>query len=342
MYTFIIQSEYFYDIIKKMLVNRGNWKEASKDEEKVDYIHVDGKYAYSRNLTLLPKSNLINILNEQKNYEISTKGYLFDNMRRTFPKIYKKYFPQQYTIDLNKKFPLNKKLLIKLDKNLLYVKPIYDYGGSGIRYFTNIQNLQTYLKSIQDKYLCHKKKFNKSCHYVISKDINNPLLYQDKKFHIRMYFLCTNINNKNKFYIFKNGEIFTAKSKYNPNIISKDVLDSHGHSTTGNPVYPDSLKLKPVQLDHIHNQILHLFSYIKNIIKPRCNSKDQNCYELFGIDIMITKDLNVKIIEINSKLEFLIPQNKIKDFIETQLSLSVDKLYPNPNPSKYHKFFDEI
>ena len=50
------------DIINKLLKKRKYFK----DNDIINFIYVDGKYAWKRNLNNLPKYNIINVLNVDK------------------------------------------------------------------------------------------------------------------------------------------------------------------------------------------------------------------------------------------------------------------------------------
>ena len=151
------------DIINKLLKKRKYFE----DNDIINFIYVDGKYAWKRNLNNLPKYNIINVLNSKKNV-VTWKDSLYTNIKNIYPKIYNNYFPNQITINSNN-------IIFKVVKNFMLknkyciLKPVMGYKGSGITYYNNYNVLLKYLLN------------NKNKIFVLAKLINNPKLYKKKK-----------------------------------------------------------------------------------------------------------------------------------------------------------------
>ena len=131
-----------------------------------------------------------------------------------------------------------------------------------------------------------------------------------RKFHLRSYYLyhIKSSNNKAKAkakgYLFDNHRIFTAAKPYKKDdYLNKDIHDTHIASTPNEINYnPDitSLFSKKQEKD-IQNQLSYLFKYIQKVINVKCYPENKFCYHLFAIDIMITNDYRIKLIEMNTK-----------------------------------------
>lgn len=352
MNTYNIKSTYipeFIHLLDNELKKRGNWKKSNK--KKVDFLYINGHYEYTSNRykklqNELPNATVKNLLDIKSKESISLKNNLYKNMKKKYPKIYKKYFPDQFDINLNN---LNNLFKIKkaFSKNKLWIlKPVFSFGGKGIKLFNNFNDFKIYILNLKKQFKCNSKNWNKKCFYVLSSYISNTKLYNNKKFHIRLYFLITYFNNKKKCYYSKNGYLLHAKKDYNLNNLNFNIHNSHTNSTDGAIFFPECLD----NTDKLYPQFNELFKYISKLINPKCyeminrkfNSK--NCFEVFICDIMITNDNKIKCLEINSKVGYSERFGKkfFKIFFNSLLSKTIDKLYPPINKFKKYKNFIKV
>lgn len=139
-------------------------------------------------------------------------------------------------------------------------------------------------------------KFND---WVLQEYIDDPMLVNGKKFHIRGYY----IGYKNEKYLYKEGRIYTSQKKYKKSdYYNTEIHDTHNPPGSDIKVknYPDGLKLSKNIKEDIQNQIEDLFHMVGEIDDYfNCHEESKECFELFGFDIMITKDYQVKMIEVN-------------------------------------------
>lgn len=178
-------------------------------------------------------------------------------------------------------------------KSVYIVKPV-GHGacaGVGVTVVTNDKELEDARKELS-------QRFN---NIIISEYIQNPLLYEGKKFHLRMYIL---INSEPFSWSFWNkGKAMTAKLKYKKgDWTNKLIHDSHGETTPKDIYFPEDI-LPKNKYDYVYKQIKLILSAVSEIIKPyiRCYKESKYCCEVFGIDFMITDDYTVKLIEINAE-----------------------------------------
>ena len=138
--------------------------------------------------------------------------------------------------------------------------------------------------------------------WVIQEYINNPLLFKNKKFHIRVYFLYI---PPNQGYLLDIGKIFTAKSNYiKGDYQNQDIHDTHLKSTP-KALYFDrdfvaEFGVKKARL--IVKQMLRIFKDVLKCIDAKCYTESPTCYEVFGADVMIDEEFVAKLIEVNTKI----------------------------------------
>ena len=182
---------------------------------------------------------------------------------------------------------------IKKNNNIIFIVKPVGHGacaGVGVTVVTNDKELEDIRKE-----LCKKFK-----HIIISEYIQNPLLYEGRKFHIRMYIL---INSDATWSFWERGKAMTAKSPYKKgDWTNKLIHDSHGETTPKDIYFPEDILPKD-KYSYVYQQMKIILSAVAKIIKPhiKCYEESKYCCEVFGIDFMITDDYTVKLIEINAE-----------------------------------------
>ena len=85
--------------------------------------------------------------------------------------------------------------------------------------------------------------------------------------------------------------------------------------------------------DIIFKQIVAIFKGVHKCIRAKCYNESKHCFHIFGGDIMITDNFNVKLIEVNQKPAFSIfnSNNILHHLFENIVDKIVDKHFP---PSK--------
>jgi len=247
---------------------------------------------------------------------ITNKQQLYLNMKKFFPEICAKHMAKTFVlkdIDSLQKIKLNdtddELTTITTDtnsntttdsitsteknsKSIFIVKPV-GHGacaGVGVTVVTNDKELQDIRKE-----LC--KKFN---NIIISEYIQNPLLYEGRKFHLRMYIL---INSDETWSFWERGKAMTAKLPYiKGDWTNKLIHDSHGETTPKDIYFPEDILPKD-KYKFVYQQMHTILTAVAKIIKPhiKCYEESKYCCEVFGIDFMLTDDYVVKLIEINAE-----------------------------------------
>jgi hypothetical protein len=208
----------------------------------------------------------------------------------------------------------------RLSKDKMYiVKPTIGFSGFGIKVFNDKNKLKEYIDNFKiteqntkpEIYRFLKNKIFTSdsdykLNWVIQEYIENPLLINERKFHMRVIILGTHINNKSRIYLCKKSVIIPAKLKYTKDNLDMDVHDSHIGTTTEEEreIFPDRFTdyFGVEKTTRIQNQIYKLMKKLKSykFFNFTCYPETKNCYEMYGLDIMVTDNYNIKCIEMNA------------------------------------------
>ena len=246
-------------------------------------------------------------------WQLSSKDNLYNNyfkLHSKFPKDYH-YMPEAYCFPEN--YDIISKIVKNLDledtKNLWLVKQLHSSRGTGIKFLTNVENLQ---------------KQNK---YFVSHYIYNPHLINGKKYDLRLYLLVTGYTPL-KIYLFDNGLISFCSEKYNLNSNKLEDKFIHLNKNSKNKISENIELNKSVDneledkctlytlkkyfeksglnFDKVWEKIKDIIikvvisvsdiaiSLIKKLKLSSCN-----LFELYGIDILIDENLTPWLLEVN-------------------------------------------
>ena len=274
----IINNRFFNSIIKKYF-------------EKNKYLlnkyniicDIDSLYYYNnyKNSSIINQIEDYNILGDKYTHYkllLDKKGSLYNFML--------------YTVLFNKNNYKNKLKGIINKYKLWIIKPRNSYGRDGVNIVTNLEDIYNKIENKKTK------------EWIIQKYIDNPLLLNDKKFHIRVYpviYITKNKFNRDTFNIllYREGFIYTSGGKYNKYDINLKTHLSGEDNINRVIVFDKNNKL----YNKLWNKIVYL---VKNSIYPikeyiKCpNSK--SCYKLLGYDILIDENYNLYLAEINARL----------------------------------------
>jgi glutathione synthase/RimK-type ligase-like ATP-grasp enzyme len=294
-----------------------NSKNKNKNKN-IEFMFVDTKYTFDKSLYNI-KADIKNMIDlSSDNFSVTNKSNLFMNLFKLKNKKVNKYLPQQKFINLyniykkkdkleNYKFFFNNKVII--------FKYVYSLGGKNIFIFKDYLNFEENIKKIINKnkkiwsvldyneYLKYNKKKEKyNIEWVIQEYITNPFLIEGKKNHFRSYLLFD--KNKKTGYYLNKSIIATSNKKYkNDDYYNKDIHDTHFYRTDKQINFPDNFNniLKKNDIINIHKQIIEIFSFILDIFKDnvKCFKENKKCFHLFGCDLLLTDNLQIKLLEFN-------------------------------------------
>lgn len=193
------------------------------------------------------------------------------------------------------------------------LRPLVSFSGKDIFYINNKKDLDAKIKyyNITENY---KGKIYGN-DVAVSEYISNPLLFKDKKFHLRLYLLISiskiKTNTIFNSFLLDFGKIFTAKEPFDMlEPFTKEKHDTHIKSTDddysfGNDFNNENLNksITKEDKDILWNKIIDICKAIsKGTEKEKRNliyTDVKNCYYVFGIDMMVRDNLDPVFIEIN-------------------------------------------
>ena len=346
MNTYVFITEYLNEkIVDDMFKKRGNWKKILykdlKPNTNPDYNYIDVAYPEKYPNIFSYKHNLVNKIKQFEVHQISNKCKLYLFMKKKYPKICEKYMMEQYEFNIYKVYPFRYKNLFENGK--IWILRIV-FGGGGTHVYV-IDDYIEFAKRVKSLQKLDDKIIKSYPTFVLSEYINNPLIFNNKKFHLRMYYMFNASTQKG--YLHKYGQIWTAKKDYvQKDYQNKNIHDTRFYSTKKDYYFPhEFIKLysNNVILD-IYEQLKELFHYILALTKAECLPDSKNCYEIYGADIMITEDFKVKLIEVNSRIGILTFDNKLltEYLMEGVLETIVDPLFPPKNKQPKKNYFIEV
>jgi hypothetical protein len=328
--TYVIYGAHLY--FSQLRERLKDWEEIHtlNTEKIVDFAWGNILPSYHHDVNFFnQKAKLKNILMNSKSI-ITNKGKLY----KTFFSFMErgKYIPKTYNlqdIDIqylrkhkgggkNKKN--KKKIFIQIDKNNPYiVKDSTSFGQKGVHIITSLEELEIYQHNL------------KHTLGIISEYLINPLLWNGKKFHFRIYVgVYVNSNGTRKVKIFNNSnyafKVFIAKEDYKPNHFDNidmhitglkstlkrhqwQVVDADAKSADAKSAdfYFLESNLPPnTTFKSINSAIEEMFNQLitpilpKFEIYPECDAG----FEIFGADVMLDDKGNPYVLEINAKIGY--------------------------------------
>jgi hypothetical protein len=349
MYSYLFFSKYFNkNIVKKLFLTNNNWKEANINSKFVNFIFWDN-YVEIKRLGIDNIETDLKVFfhdTESDKKKLTNKSLLYENMLLYDKKFTYKYFMKQYDI---LKIDINLLKNIFDDGRIWILKPTFGFSGSGIKILKNYEELKIFYNKNRlefnkmNKKNLHLNYTSSDKTWIISEYITNTLLFLKKKFHFRVFIIITKINNIIEGYLFNIIPIVIAKKDYiKNNFTNKNIYNTHWQENRAKQyVFPidfyNEFGLEKTELIHKQIKIIcdKFFYVLKNNIKLKCYSETKNCFEIFGIDLMVNDNFDVKIIEFNEKPGF----GSVTDFpyfsylfLQVLFDTTINKLYNE----KYH------
>ena len=313
--SYLIRSEHLKDKrINSYFQEKGWVKFDKKKYQDPTLIYLEGMSIYNK--------DIYNYNSFVKNQISNDKDQLTD--KDNLPKILSnKYQLKTYIINLKNFVAKKYKNLFTADK-IWILKPARGREGIGIKIVKKYEDFYNYLSRDIKKI---NFKIKRTDVWVLQEYISKPLLYMERKFHLRVYFMIF----KKNIYLFPHYLIITAKDKYlKKDFNNKDIHDTHYANSIKNKIFPEDFELDDKKIKIIQEQIFYLFKELKKNIKSMdCYNEDKNCFELFAADMMLTEDFKLKILEINARIGakgLKVMNNKFNMF-EDQLNIVLGKLF---------------
>ena len=350
--------KYIYDKIVE-----GDWNLLWFITEKIS-IEGEGKKSI---FTLPNPKNKVQIVNHLPNISYLTNKV---NLTQTLTKIQGSdfFYPKTFIYDTKDEFIKTKliKFMNSISPNFAIVKPGNLHSGQDIRIFDNTFDIVRYIEKNEK----HNQRIKGV--YIVQEYINNPLLYQGRKFDIRVYVLITDDYD---IYINSYGYIRTSSEKYTykigngvsdnwekdkfvhiTNIAVQKYSKNFGKYEKDNylplsteidgvnifdyffPVWKEIINLI---LLNIKNDLIYLPKELNEEVRSDLVITNRKKYfELLGFDFMVDDNLNTKLLEINinpGPTEF----REKKQMVNDLMKICVDPLF-GINIGKYENSWIKI
>ena len=247
-------------------------------------------------------------------------------------------------------------------KNMWIIKPINLNRGRCIQVMNDTDSIVEYLQKIQEiKKLESENNDNFKCeHIILQKYLEKPLLYQERKFDIRIWIMLI-AGQENFVYIFKQGHLKATSAKFDIN------SSSHFIHLTNYSVQKHNVDFSKIEIGNeisyeefqneldknktgknffkdIYPKIVYIIRLAVGAGKSNINHLNRtNCFEIFGCDFILDEKYKPYLLEINLNpgLEISSPliSKLVPRMVDDALKLTIDlKFYRNKEEtsSKYH------
>jgi hypothetical protein len=286
--SFINKNPYFPELIRAELEKAG-LKEIGDDDKSSAKIHYCDISYGKRNHPSTKKCEIVNQLQDVN--ILGNKKMQYDNHLKYY-KTRPDYIPmtasfRRENIDtVQGLFEGTKKFILKPENSL---------SRRGVAIVRN------HLELIQ-----HLGNFPNHDAWIIQEYIDNPLLFNDKKFHFRIYVVYLQTSEYQAAYLGKKGFIYTANKKFRPDTIENDVVLS-GENAEENVFYTPEDFISKFGKNVWDNKIVPQFVKIARetmrsaLEHLQCPALQQKCFKILGYDILIDKDYKCYLAEINAR-----------------------------------------
>lgn len=228
---------------------------------------------------------------------------------------------------------------IEAGDKIWILKPSMSDRAQGIRMFTSIDGLQQIFDSFEEDDASgdeeeadetnddHGVITSQLRHFIVQQYIEDPLLLKDgRKFHIRTYVACVGAM---KSFVYRDMLALFALSKYvAPVSGDDDIIELQGHLTNTclQGESQDDLSVRRFwDLEVGQNAKEEIFNQICKItgdLFDAASSVDRinfqplpNAFEMYGLDFIVTADLQVHLLEVNAYPDFKQTGDKLNNIV---------------------------
>ena len=360
----------FCDLVWAPLSTSINFQNCEKRHQYAN--HIEFNIEISNKMRLF--ANLLRHCEEKKidtfsifpfTISLQLSHWSFGDQLNNFKKLYNdinaytpngnKRFNEMFNVILSRKIGslqyINIPQSFNSGKNLWIIKPINLNRGRYITVEKSLKNIIEKLVTIQEKKKINindKKKGNEiKCEYIlIQKYLEKPLLYQGRKFDIRLWVLFI-AEQDDDVYIFRQGHLKATCTKYDP-----DSNDLYVHLTNysvqkynqnfskieiGNEIpfkdFQKELDKNETGINFykdIYPKIVRIVRITGGAAKGKMNFLNKKyCFEIFGYDFILDENYQPYLLEINTNpgLEISSPiiDELLPRMVDDALKLTIDK-----------------
>ena len=270
---------------------------------------------------------LMSLLSNEKSV-ITDKYKLYKNFHDIYPEQCAKYMAPSWSFE---DFIKNG---IYDNKSVYIVKPVGKGAHSGKNIYM-IYDIISYYNVIN----CVKSgKFSKYDNVIVSKYITDILLFEGKKFHLKVSMIVSIINGKFKYKVCQFSRVIIAHKSYiKTDFFDKLIHDSHLDSTYKDYFFPYDLE-EPLKKSYktIYSKITKCLKWIAKLLKPYAKPYEQaeNAFEILSCDFLVRDNLDVILMEINDKVAYDCKteqkRNQLSTLLFTELINHISGAFTHP------------
>jgi hypothetical protein len=254
-----------------------------------------------------------NLLDGATIERIADKRELHLAMKRENPCAYEKYFARTWTLDEFAKmdYPSASSLEEGGGSGIYILRPsrVGFCSGRGIIRVTNTRELQRAILEY-DKMAVRET-------VIVSEYIDDPALFEGRKFHIRAYLLVRKHASGNVAWsLAPMSKILTARLPYvRAQYGNADIHDTHADSTNGALFFPQHVaRITPVcDPASITAQMNEICEACVGLIRDDVRAYEESTrggFEVFGLDLMIARG-RVILLEVNTRVGYATPNDPL-------------------------------
>jgi len=296
-------------VFKKLLNSKGFEEEQISKERHPKYLDYINIYSIPSAYLYDIKTKLKNVLDDK---EITLKNNLYKNSLKRNKALTKEYFLDTYQFNKNENLKQYQRLFndSNPNNNVWIIKKNNLMAGLG-----------NFIVKDYDEFtrLVQKLKSN----FIINKYLTNPLLYKERKFHLRMYMInFVDDNNVTRTWFSRYGVIVTAKEKYiNDDYLNPLIHDSHLKTTEVDRYFPDDFEAEfgSILTRNVFAKMKEIVKYVASFQKLSNYTETENGYAIHGCDFIISSDKEVKLLEVNDQTSLATKAEKNKKFLADYL-----------------------
>ena len=315
--------------------------------------------------SIFPFTISLQISHRSFNEQLHNFENLYNNINQYTPKG-KRIFSDYFNVLLSKKIGSSQTINIpetfNNGKNLWIIKPVNLNRGRFITVEKNLSQIKKKVEEIQSKkkiFVDEKRKGGDiKCEYLIlQKYLEKPLLYQGRKFDIRLWVLLI-YDQEDNIYIFKQGHLKATCTQYDPesndlfvhltNYSVQKYNENFSKVEIGNEIpfksFQDELDKNNTGINFykdIYPKIVRIVRITGGAAKGKINFLNKKyCFEIFGYDFILDENYQPYLLEINTNpgLEISSPliDELLPRMVDDALKLTIDKEF-----TKSYKYANE-
>jgi RimJ/RimL family protein N-acetyltransferase len=261
----------------KYLLEQLNVFKMVQGTEPVDLLYVELGYLNTYDKSSYVKSYLKSILKDSS--MISNKLNLYNNMKKEFPEICEKYMAKTYDTNIN----------IPDIVDTYIIKPVGKTAHSGhdINIVDNITDAKRVVNELSK---------NPNYTSILMSEYIKPKLLDGKKFHVRVYIVCTTFN---MYKIFPRGVVYTAKLPFKDSDYTNSDIHLSNYISTEKEIYLEELPYANELWPKIHIVLDAVGKLAKDV---KQYEESTHGFEVFAADILVKENLDIILMEVNHKV----------------------------------------